>query len=72
MGGGLSKRKSHKDKTVEKETWTTEAKEEVREEGEGKPEATVKLADKANQCVLQWIQHITSDGQFVSNMFYNT
>ncbi|CDI97849.1 conserved hypothetical protein [Echinococcus multilocularis] len=56
MGAELSKRK-HKDrkgKWVDKETWTGQ-------NGEGlEPEAGLKMADKENQCVLQWIQSITS------------
>lgn len=55
MGAELSKRK-HKSKRVDKETWTGQ-----NGEAQG-PEADLKVADKANQCVLQWIQSITADG----------
>ncbi|KAL5969718.1 hypothetical protein TSMEX_002549 [Taenia solium] len=57
MGAELSKRK-HKDrkgKWVDKETWTGQ-------NGEARvPEAGLQMVDKANQCVLQWIQSITAE-----------
>ena len=58
MGAEFSKRKCrcHKNKPVDKETWTNEGK------ADEKLEANVELADKANQCVLQWIQNITANG----------
>ncbi|KAM3187425.1 hypothetical protein ACTXT7_002341 [Hymenolepis weldensis] len=54
MGSTFSKRK-HKEKWLDKETWTGE------EETDKNVIADVMTADVGNQCVLQWIQKITSD-----------
>lgn len=55
MGSTFSKRK-HKGKWMDKETWTEE-------ETDKKVIADVMTVDVGNQCVLQWIQKITSDGK---------
>nr|CDS25834.1 conserved hypothetical protein [Hymenolepis microstoma] len=54
MGSAFSKRK-HKGKWLDKETWTGE--------GEADKEVIVNIetADAGHQCVLQWIQKITTD-----------
>ncbi|VDM32997.1 unnamed protein product [Hydatigera taeniaeformis] len=57
MGAEFSKHKHkcRKGKWVDKETWTGQ-------NGEAwGPETNLKMVDKANQCVLQWIQSITAE-----------
>ncbi|VDN99518.1 unnamed protein product [Rodentolepis nana] len=54
MGSAFSKRK-HKGKWLDKETWTGEC------EAAKAAIADIKTADVGHQCVLQWIQKITTD-----------
>lgn len=62
MGSAISKKCKHKGKLEDKETWTGE-------EGDGQELVVdITTADAGNQCVLQWIQKITSGGTFCKNI----
>ena len=64
MGAEFSKRK-RKGRRLNKETWTGENEEDQ------KAVVELQVADKENQCVLQWIQTITSDRELFGIYFAN-